>query len=83
MGYQRDLFQPSPAKPVESSLGWIETVLFGQIAVTLCVLAVAFIGLLMLTGRMPVKRGMMVVIGCFVLLGAPIIAAGVMGAASG
>ena len=83
MGYQRDLFQPSPAKPVESSLGWIENVLFGQVALTLCVIAVAFIGALMLTGRLPVKRGMMVVIGCFVLLGAPLIAAGVMGAATG
>lgn len=83
MGYQRDLFQPSPTKPVESSLTWIETVLFGQVAVTLCVLAVAFIGLLMLTGRLPLRRGMMVVIGCFVLLGAPVIAYGVMFAANG
>ena len=83
MGYQRDLFQPSPAKPIESSVGWMENVLFGQVALTLCVLAVAFIGALMLTGRLPVKRGMMVVIGCFVLLGAPLIAAGVMRAATG
>ena len=83
MGYQRDLFQPSPAKPIESSVGWMENVLFGQVALTLCVLAVAFIGALMLTGRLPVKRGMMVVIGCFVLLGAPLIAAGVMRATLG
>lgn len=83
MGYQRDLFQPSPAKPIESSLGWMETVLFGQVALTLCVLAVALIGALMLTGRLPVKRGMMVVIGCFVLLGAPLVAAGVIRAAIG
>ena len=81
--YQRDLFQPAAPKPVESSLSWIESVLFGQVALSLCVLAVAMIGMLMLTGRLPVRRGLMVAIGCFVLLGAPTIAYGVMSAANG
>lgn len=52
--------------------------LFGPLAVTLCVLAVAFVGFVMLTGRMPVRMGLRVVLGCFVLLGAPVIASGLM-----
>jgi type IV secretory pathway VirB2 component (pilin) len=81
--YQRDLFQPAAPKPIESSLAWIETVLFGQVAVTLCVLAVALIGILMLTGRLPLRRGLMVVIGIFVLLGAPSISYGLLMAVNG
>lgn len=59
-------------------MGWISDVAFGPLAVTLCVLAVAFVGFVMLTGRMPVRMGLRVVLGCFVLLGAPVIASGLM-----
>lgn len=81
MTVERSLLAPTTSGPIERALAWIEGALFGQIAVILCVLAVAFVGALMLTGRLPVRRGMMVVIGCFILLGAPIIAAGVLNAA--
>jgi hypothetical protein len=43
--------------------------------VLLCVLAVALFGMAMLNGRLLVKRGMRVVLGCFILLGAPALAA--------
>lgn len=46
---------------------------------TLCMLAVAFVGFRMLTGQWPLRLGFRVVLGCFVLLGAPVIAAGLMG----
>lgn len=46
----------------------------GDLAVGLCVLAIAVIGLLMLGGRLPVREGVRVILGCFVLLGAPVIA---------
>lgn len=49
--------------------------LTGSVAIGLCVLAMAVIGLLMLSGRLPVRAGLQVVLGCFVLLGAPVIAA--------
>ena len=61
------------------AIGWINGVLLGNLAVSLCVLAVALIGLLMLSGRVPVRQGMRVVLGCFILLGAPVIAAGLSG----
>lgn len=53
--------------------------LFGGVALGLCVIAVAIIGLIMLSGRLPVRRGMQVAVGCFVLLGAPAIAASFTG----
>ena len=40
----------------------------------LCVLAVAFVGMLMLTGRLALREGLRVALGCFILLGAPAIA---------
>jgi len=43
------------------------------------VLAVAFVGALMLAGRLPLREGLRVALGCFVLLGAPVIAAGFVG----
>ena len=71
---QESLFEPSAGSPLEASVGWVSDLLFGPVAVTLCVLAVAFVGFVMLTGRMPVRMGLRVVLGCFVLLGAPVIA---------
>lgn len=65
---------------IAGAIDWINGVLLGSVAIALCVLAVALVGLLMLGGRLPVRHGMRVVLGCFVLLGAPAIAAGIAGA---
>jgi type IV secretion system protein VirB2 len=73
---QQSLFEPSGGTPLAESTRWIEGVMLGEIALGVCVIAVAFIGALMLTGRLPLREGARVVIGCFVLLGAPVIAAG-------
>lgn len=62
------------------SIEWINGLLLGSLAAGLCVLAVAFVGLLMLGGRLPVRQGLRVILGCFILLGAPIIAAEISGA---
>lgn len=50
--------------------------LLGEVAVALCVIAVVLMGLMMLGGRLPVRDGLRAVLGCAVLLGAPVIAAG-------
>lgn len=49
--------------------------IFGDLAVGLCTIAVAPVGFLMLTGRLPLRRGGLVVLGVFLLLGAPAVAA--------
>lgn len=79
MAYQSSLFTAPTAGPIEGAMGWLNATLQSQVAIGLCILAVAFIGLTMLTGRLPIRRGMQVVLGCFVLLGAPAIAAGFTG----
>jgi type IV secretion system protein VirB2 len=73
---QQSLFEAGGGTPMVESARWIEGVMLGEVALGVCVIAVALIGTLMLTGRLPLREGVRVVIGCFVLLGAPVIAAG-------
>jgi type IV secretion system protein VirB2 len=75
---QQNLFEASDGAPMVESARWVEDVLLGEIAVGVCVIAVAFIGALMLIGRLPLREGGRIVVGCFVLLGAPVIASGLL-----
>jgi type IV secretion system protein VirB2 len=61
---------------------WLQTAMLGTIATIIAGLAVAFVGTLMLTGRLNWRRGSTVVVGCFILFGAPRIAAGIRFASS-
>lgn len=74
------LFDAPADPPISGALGWIEGSLLGQAAVSLCVIAVAIVGLTMLNGRLPLRQGLRVVLGCFVLLSAGVIVQGVSGA---
>lgn len=58
---------------------WIEALLLGPLATSVAVIAVASVGLLMLTGRVNVRRGLTVILGCFILFGAGAIAQGLRG----
>lgn len=62
-----------------AALAWLQGTLLGSIAIGLCVIAVAWVGFLMLQGRLPVREGARVIVGCFILLGAPVIASGFLG----
>ena len=68
------LFEPSDASPLQGAAGWITELMQGPLVVTLCVIAVALVGFAALSGRLPVRMGARAVLGCFVLLGAPVIA---------
>lgn len=71
-----------PASPVlPTASDWVTGTLFGSLATGLCILAVAFVGLMLMTGRLAIRDGLRVAIGCFVLLGAPLIAIGLRGVA--
>lgn len=67
---------------VGAAVGWVQSALLGSTATTVAILAVASIGFLMLTGRTDVRRAAQVVVGCFVIFGASIIAAGIRSAVS-
>lgn len=64
-----------------SAAAWLEGTLLGSIATVIAVIAIATVGFLMLSGRIDWRRGAGTVIGCFILFGAPTIAAGIVGAA--
>jgi type IV secretory pathway VirB2 component (pilin) len=75
------LFAAPPAGVLPTAAEWVTGTLFGSVATILCVLAIAFVGLMLMSGRFVVRDAARVVIGCFVLLGAPLIAAGLRAAA--
>lgn len=70
------LLDPSDGGSLVASAIWILALLTGQLAATVATIAVAAIGLLMLQGRVPLRRGATVVIGCFIIFAASSIAAG-------
>lgn len=70
------LADPSGSSPLLTAARWIEVTLLGTVGTIVAVICVAWIGFLMLAGRIDLRRGIAVVIGCFVLFGAPVIVAG-------
>lgn len=73
------LTDPPMESPLAHSVNWIQGAALGTVATTLAVIAVATIGLLMLSGRLELRRGITVVLGCFILFGAAGIAAALTG----
>jgi hypothetical protein len=63
---------------IAAALNWLEAALLGSIATTIAIIAVACFGLLMLSGRIEMRRGAQLIFGCFILFGASSIAAGIM-----
>ena len=57
---------------------WVEGVLLGTVGTSIAALAVALLGFAALTGRVDWRRGLQVVLGCFILFGAPVIAGELM-----
>ena len=74
---------PAGSSPLVAALGWVQGTLLGHLATTAAVIAVAVVGFMMLTGRIEWRRGLTVVIGCFVIFGAAAIVAGIRSLASG
>lgn len=74
---------PAGSSPLLAALTWMQDALLGQIATTAAVIAIAVVGFLMLTGRIEWKRGIVVVIGAFIIFGAVSIVAGIRSVAQG
>jgi type IV secretion system protein VirB2 len=70
------LADPDGSQPIVSAVQWLQGTLLGTVATTVAIVAVATAGMMMLTGRIDWRRGMSVVIGCFILFGASSIVAG-------
>lgn len=78
LAVQPSLFEPSGYSPLQGAAGSMNELMQGPLVVTLCVIAVALVGFAALGGRLPVRMGARAVLGCFVVLGAPVIASSLM-----
>lgn len=73
---------PAGSGPIVSAVRWLEGTLLGTVATAVAVIAVACVGMLMLTGRINWRYGVTVIVGCFILFGAASIVGGIQTAAS-
>lgn len=69
------------SNPILGAATWVKDLLMGPVATTVAVIAVALVGFMMLTGRMNWKHGAVVILGLFILFGAPHIVASIQAAA--
>ena len=74
---------PQGSWAISGALAWIQGTLLGSVATAVAVIAVASVGLLMLTGRMNWRFGATVVLGLFILFGAGAIVGGIRAVAGG
>ncbi len=72
---------PQGSGPILGAVNWVRGTMEGGIATAAAVIAVAFVGFMMLTGRMNWKHGITVILGCFILFGAATIVGGIQMAA--
>ena len=81
--YAPSLADPSGSSVLLGAVQWLQGTLLGTIATTVAVIAVASVGLGMLAGRVDIRRGISVVVGCFILFGASSIVGGLRSGLSG
>jgi type IV secretory pathway VirB2 component (pilin) len=81
--YPSALGDPAGSGAVVAAVQWLQNTLLGTVATTVAVISVATVGLMMLSGRVDLRRGASVVVGCFILFGASAIAAGIRSVATG
>lgn len=74
---------PAGSSPLLGALNWVQGTLLGNVATSAAVIAIAVVGFLMLTGRIEWRRGLVVVVGAFIIFGAVSIVAGIRSLAGG
>ena len=73
---------PQGSGVIVSAVTWLQGTLLGTVATVAAVIAVAAVGFMMLTGRIDWRRGVVVILGCFILFGAASIVAGIQSTAT-
>jgi type IV secretory pathway VirB2 component (pilin) len=64
-------------------VNWISALLFGAVGTSIAIIAIACLGFGLFTGRIPLRRASVILLGCFILFGARTIADGILRAGSG
>lgn len=73
---------PQGSGVIIAAARWLQGTLLGTLATVVAVIAIAAVGMLMLTGRINWRYGAVVILGCFILFGAASIVAGIQSTAS-
>jgi type IV secretory pathway VirB2 component (pilin) len=68
--------------PLLAAARWLEAALFGDLATSVAIIAVAALGLFLLQGRLPLRRSATAILGCFLLFGSPLLALGLQSSAA-
>lgn len=76
------LTDPTGGNSIAEGVAWIQGAALGTSVTAIAIISVAAIGLSMLAGRLELRRGITVVLGCFILFGAGGIAAAITGLTS-
>lgn len=76
LAYATSLADPRGTSSLVAAAEWLEETLLGPVATGVALIAVAGVGYLTLSGRLHLRRGAEVLLGCFILFGAAAIAAG-------
>jgi type IV secretory pathway VirB2 component (pilin) len=77
------LSNPTGSSPLLAAVMWVQGTLLGTVATVIATIAIAALGFLMLSGRLPVRRGMVAILGCFILFGASAMAASIRAGLAG
>lgn len=73
---------PAGSGAIVGAMHWLQGTLLGTVATVAAVIAVAVVGLMMLSGRMNWRYGATVILGCFILFGAASIVGGIQSTAA-
>ena len=79
--FSHSLSDPYDPGVIGAAVQWLQGTILGSFATAVAIIAVASIGLLMLSGRVDWQRATSALIGCFILFGAPGIASALQGLA--
>jgi type IV secretion system protein VirB2 len=71
---------PSYVDPaaIPAAASFVSGTLTGSLAAAVAIIAVGWFGLMVMAGRLSRRRGMQLILGCFIVFGAPLIASGII-----
>lgn len=72
------LADPTNSGALSAAVTWLRDIVIGTPATIIATIAVAAVGMLMLQGRLPLRRGSTVIFGCFIIFGAAVMVQGLM-----
>jgi len=75
-------YEASGGQSLCDAVDWLKGLALGSAGITIAVLAIASIGLMMLSGYLPVRRSGRTILGCFILFSAGTIANGLVSASA-